>query len=695
MSIITEYPLWFSILCVFAGLAYAGALYFRDDFNKNYGAAIALLLGFFRFAAVTILAFLLLKPLIKTIDRTTEKPIIAICQDNSQSLVVGKDSSYYRGPYLAELQKLTDALDGEFEVRTFRFGDGVYDGIDSLNYSDPSTSFNEVFERISTNFSGRNLGAVIVASDGLYNKGSHPVYAFKKMNTSVFTLGLGDTTVYKDILIPDVSANRMAYLGNQFPMDIQVEAKKANGESATVTVTRKGNTLFSKSISFAGDHAFQSIPVMLQASEAGKQRYTVSVSRSTNEITYQNNTYDVFVDVIDSRQRILMLAYAPHPDLAAMRDAIESNESYKVDVALAHQFKGTLQDYDMVILHQLPAVGAAGAALVDDAVKRAIPTLFIWGSNTDYRAFNTLNTGFALNNYRNQSTDILGHGNKLFTPFTLDESWPDLMPQLPPLLVPFGDIQFGQGAQILSSQQVGQIKTNKPLISFLKTTEKKVGLIAGEGIWRWRIGAFQQYESHAMFDELITKIVQYLATKEDRSLFRVTTDNRFDENETIIFHAELYNDSYEPINQSEVGLVIRSEEGKEFNFAFSPQGDGYILRAGTLPPGNYSYTATAKTDRGNLTKSGEFSVVAIQLESSQTEANHQVMRQLAEENNGAFYTPNQMNELIEAIRNKKEIVSIQYEEKSLNDMIQLRWILFILIALLSMEWLLRKRSGTY
>ena len=76
MSIITEYPLWFSILCVFAGLAYAGALYFRDDFNKNYGAAIALLLGFFRFAAVTILAFLLLKPLIKTIDRTTEKPII-------------------------------------------------------------------------------------------------------------------------------------------------------------------------------------------------------------------------------------------------------------------------------------------------------------------------------------------------------------------------------------------------------------------------------------------------------------------------------------------------------------------------------------------------------------------------------------------------------------------------------------------
>jgi len=88
-------------------------------------------------------------------------------------------------------------------------------------------------------------------------------------------------------------------------------------------------------------------------------------------------------------------------------------------------------------------------------------------------------------------------------------------------------------------------------------------------------------------------------------------------------------------------------------------------------------------------------VVAIQLESSQTEANHQIMRQLAEENNGAFFTPNQMNDLILAIQNKKEIVSIQYEEKSLNDMIQLRWILFIILALLSMEWLLRKRSGTY
>lgn len=695
MSIITEYPIWFSILCVFAGLAYAGALYFRDDFNKNYGSVVALLLGFFRFAAVTILAFLLLKPLIKTITRTTEKPIIAICQDNSQSLIVGKDSSYYRGAYLNELQKLKDALSSEFEVRTYRFGDGVQEGIDSLRYSDPSTSFNEMFDLLSTNFSGRNLGAVIVASDGLYNKGSHPVYAFQKMNTNVFSIGLGDTTIYKDILIPDVSANRMAYLGNQFPMEIEVEAKKANGESATVTVTRKGNTVFSKSISFAGEHAFQSIPVMLQASEPGKQRYTVSITHAANEVTYLNNTYDVFVDVIDSQQRILLLAYAPHPDLAAIRDAIESNESYKVDVALAHQFKSNVQDYDMVMMHQLPAVGGAGMALVETASKLAIPTLFIWGSNTDYRAFNTLNTGFALNNYRNQSTDILGNGNEQFTPFHLDESWPSLMPQLPPLLVPFGDIQTGQGTQILSHQQVGQIKTNKPLIAFQKTTEKKVGLIAGEGIWRWRIGAFQQYESHAMFDELITKVVQYLATKEDRSLFRVQTDNRFDENETIIFHAELYNESYEPMNQSEVSLVIRSEDGKEFNFAFSPQGDGYILRAGTLPPGNYSYTATAKTSKGNLTKSGEFSVVAIQLESSQTEANHQIMRQLAEENNGAFFTPNQMNDLILAIQNKKEIVSIQYEEKSLNDMIQLRWILFIILALLSMEWLLRKRSGTY
>ena len=57
--------------------------------------------------------------------------------------------------------------------------------------------------------------------------------------------------------------------------------------------------------------------------------------------------------------------------------------------------------------------------------------------------------------------------------------------------------------------------------------------------------------------------------------------------------------------------------------------------------------------------------------------------------------PSQMQQLIEEIRNKKEIVSIAYENKELDELINFRWLAAVIILLLSTEWLLRKRAGTY
>ena len=91
------------IFCLLAGIVYAGALYFRDRFNRTYGTPLATALGVLRFACVTLISLFLLKPLIKTVDRTVEKPIIVIAQDNSQSLVVGADSGYYTNEYKNQL----------------------------------------------------------------------------------------------------------------------------------------------------------------------------------------------------------------------------------------------------------------------------------------------------------------------------------------------------------------------------------------------------------------------------------------------------------------------------------------------------------------------------------------------------------------------------------------------------------------
>jgi hypothetical protein len=695
MSIITQAPVWLIILCLLAGLVYAGALYFKDRFNRTYGQTLATLLGILRFVCVSLLALFLLKPLIKSIDRKVEKPVIVIAQDNSESLVVGKDSSYFKGSYNQSLNELIQKFGDDYEVRTYNFGDHVSEGIDSLQFNQKLTDFSGLLEEIYTRFSGRNLGAIVIASDGLYNKGNNPVYAYKKLNVPVYTIALGDTTIHRDALISNVAVNRLAYLGNKFPMEITIEGRKALGENATLTVSRKGNTLFSENIAFDKERYVRTFPLTLDANEIGLQKYSIHLSNINGEMTMVNNHKDVFIDVLDSRQKVLILAYTPHPDLNAIRDAITANESYKVDVQLAKDFNGELNAYSMIIFHQLPGAGSSGLSLVTTAMEQKIPSIFIWGSNTDFNAFNKLNLGYSLTNFMNNTTDIGGQFADDFALFTLDEKTTNMFKTMPPLTTPFGDYSFSPGVSALLYQQVGQIKTRKPLISFNKVNENKIGLIAGEGIWRWKLSAFQQFESHEVWNNFITKLIQYTAAKEDKSLFRVTGKNDFLENEPIVFDAEVYNQSYEPITNKEVAMRILSEEGKEYNYLFTLNGNRYRLNAGLLPTGNYSYEASVSGDAGILKEKGEFSVSPLQLEIVNTIADHRLLYQLAKDNNGEMVFPQNMNSLADMVKSKKEIVPISFENKTLNELINYKWILFLILALLCGEWLLRKRAGTY
>ncbi len=695
MSIITQAPAWLILMCLITGLAYAGALYFRDRFNRTYGKSLAALLGVLRFSCISLLAFFLLKPWIKSIDREVEKPVIVIAQDDSQSLVIGRDSTFYKGKYREDLQALVTQLQENYEVSTYRFGSSVHDGIDSLRFDEKLTDFSGLLDELYTRYSGRNLGAIVIASDGLYNKGSNPVYAYQKLNVPVYTVALGDTTIHRDILIADVAANRLAYLGNKFPMEITVEGRKANGETAVLSVTRKGKTLYSETISFSEERFFKTVSLSLDATETGLQKYSVQLTGINNEVTLANNHEDIFIDVLDSRQKVLILAYAPHPDLNAIREAITSNETYKVDVKMVKDFSGNISSYSLVIFHQLPAPGSNGASFITNALEQKIPSIFVWGNSTDFNAFNQLNLGYALNNYRNNSTDVSGYFADEFSLFTLEENVRGMFKTMPPLTLPFGDFSFSPGLTSMVYQQVGQIKTKKPLISFNKVNDTKIGLICGEGIWRWRMTAYQQFESHASFNEFITKIVQYSAAKEDKSLFRVSGKNDFQENEVITFDAELYNQSYEPINNREVTMRIFTDDSKEFSYVFSPNGNRYRLNAGQLPVGNYRYEASVHGEKEILKERGEFSVSPLQMELVNTIADHRLMYQLAMDNNGEMVYPQSMNTLAELIRNKKEIVPISYEHKQLNELINYKWLLALLLILLTGEWLLRKRAGTY
>jgi ribosomal protein L17 len=245
----------------------------------------------FRFLSVSILSFLLLSPLIKTVNREVEKPVIIVAQDNSQSLIIGKDSSFYRTEYKKKLQKLIDELGDKYEVRSYSFADKVKElgNTDSLKFNEKQTDISSLFDEIETRYSNRNVGAIILASDGLYNKGSNPVYTSSKIKIPVYTIALGDTTAKKDLILSKAEHNRIAYLGNKFPVEIEIDAKQFKGKTTTLTMSKGDINLFTQTVNISTDAYRTTIPVILEAKETGLQHYRIKLSPLPDEVSLANN----------------------------------------------------------------------------------------------------------------------------------------------------------------------------------------------------------------------------------------------------------------------------------------------------------------------------------------------------------------------------------------------------------------------
>ena len=677
------------MFCILAGAAYAAVLYFRDKKLSEVSLAVIRLMAVFRFMSITLLSFLLLSPLIKTIKRTVEKPVVVIAQDNSESLVAGKDSAFYKKEYKEKLQKLINELGDKYEVRTFSFADKIQEiqDLNPIDFKDKKTSLSALFDDLDTRYSNRNLGAVIMATDGLYNNGSSPVYASDKIKAPIYTIALGDTTVKKDIILLKTDHNRIVYLGNDFPVEVVVNAKQLKGKSTTLTISKDKTTLFTQVINFNSDAFIQTVPVFLQAKETGLQHYKVKLSSLPEEMTTANNVNDLFIDVLDARQKILILAEGPHPDVAALKGSIEKNQNYEVESYTLEGFDQSLKKYDLVILFQLPGARNPIQKIRTDLAAAGTPLWIFTGGNQVVREDLSVNEV----QRTNECEPVLEQN---FPLFTLSDEFRKGVGDFPVVTCPFGNINAGTST-VLFYQRIGSVQTKTPLMTFNANTENKTAIFYGEGIWRWRLQDFAAHGNHNLMDEFISKTVQYLSLKTDKSFFRVKGKNNFPENEPVELEAEVYNESYELINTPDVNIVITDASNKKYPYAFSKTSNAYRLNAGVLPVGEYTYEARVKVGEKLYTQKGQFSVSALQIELTNTVADHQLLYRISRDHGGEMVHPSDLDKIAQKLQSRDDVKSVSYSEKKLDDLLNLKWIFFVLLALLSAEWFMRKRNGVY
>lgn len=687
-EIITQYSLWFVPLCLAAGVLFAYLLYRTSPKNDELAKPVKWFLFSSRTLLIATLAFFLLNPLIKKMVNEKEKPIILIAQDNSSSLLNAKDSASVKNEFVKALRTVANDLSEKYDVKFYRF-DSKTELNDTINFKGKETDYSSLFTEIENNYTNRNVGALILASDGLYNKGSNPVYGAEKLKFPVYTIALGDTTTLKDALVKKVDHNDVAYLGNKFPVEVTVDARKLQGKESVLTISKQGKKVGEQRIVFNAADFTKTYNFLLDADKPGVQKFMVSLAPVAEEQNKLNNSQPFVIEVIDNREKIAIISGAPHPDVAAIKESIEENQNYEVETFLASEFNTSVKPYSLVILNQLQVSSPAGTKIMND----------LTANNTSYFLVSAYGgdkiPGVNVQAMNLKYNDAEAIVNKSFSLFTVSDEFKKYAKEFPAVKSILGNYSIANSATIFMTQRIGVVETENPLLLFNTNGEQKSGVFLGDGLWRWKLRDFADHENHDLFNELISKIVQYLSVKADKSFFRVKTRKVINENEEVELEAEVYNNSYELITEPEVTIVITNESDKKFNYTFSKTGLGYRLNVGILPPGEYSYKATTNNGTKAQEQRGFFTVKEIVAEKINAVADHKLLQQLSTKSNGKLFYSNQLTQLKDLLANSENIKTITYSHKDVKDLIDIKTIFFILLALLSLEWFIRKRNGLY
>lgn len=668
-----EYSGWWIPLILLVAAALAYWLYAKK--NVPWSKTQNWLLATIRFLAITFLLLLLLSPSIRKVINRVEKPIIAIALDNSQSVLA-------RGTEEVDLMQKISSLEEELKDDGLEVSIVSFD--DSLNFKTPTTNLSELIKKTDEKFDEENLVGLVLATDGIYNRGSSPFY--KNYLSPVFTLGMGDTIPPTDLSISRTLYNKVTFKGNETPIRLEISQSGYDNQEVSVQLRDKGNLVEEQKVRLR--NPIQELEFITKSEEEGLRHLVASISQLSNESTLENNRSNIFMEVIDGRQKVLIVANAPHPDIKAIRSTLAETGNYQADVYIPsiHPDKPS-EIYDVVIFH------GAFTSGINFKPKENPGIWYILNNESSITSINKELSYISIERRGSQPDKVFGSFNQAFSKFKIEDV--SAFEEYPPIEVPFGDYSITGPTEILMYQKLGSVKTQKPLMAVYDDGSQKSAILAGQNIWRWKLQEAAINGNSDQFKNLITKTVQFLSVKNDKKQFRFSVrKNNFSDNEPVVFDAEVYNDIYERIYENNISITITSEDGQPQNFNFTDSEFLSSFKSPILQPGIYRFQASVQVGNKTLTDQGEFSVQNINPEFLNLTADHRLLKNLSIKTGGAYAHLDNIDELIDEIK-QRDFKSIIKSEEDIIPLYRAWWWYLIIFMLFSTEWFLRKYWGGY
>ena len=637
------------------------------------------LLAFLRFISVFSLLLLIINPVVSRKIVETNKIPLAIVADNSRSISELKATT--DALKLVETLNSNSALKEKFEIQSYTFDDTFIAG-KSLDFKGNQSNIHDV----AVNLKQLNKNAfypVVLITDGNQTIGNDYVYGFHE-STSVFPVVLGDTTTTFDLKINQLNANKYAFLKNKFPVEVFLQYNGNKSVSTTFSIEKNGKKVSSQTVNFDAKNKVQSVQILLEADRVGLQKYKAVLSSSVKEKNSYNNTKNFAVEVLDQKKEIAIVSDISHPDIGAIKRAIESNAQRKVTIVKPNEISD-LKKYNVLILYQ----PTASFKKLFEANKNVnINTFIVTGMATDFNLLNQMQSdlAFKLTNKKEDFTASFVSDFNLFAQTDIQFS------QFPPLENPFGKITEKESVNTLLKAKVNGIEIGNPILTFSEKGSNRNAYLLGENSWKWRMESFVLNQSYEKYDLFMDKIIQYLSTNSAKKSLLVEHESFYNSGETIEIFAQYFNKSYELEENANLSITLTNKNTKSTkNYNFSKANNGYQAIFDGLTPGNYAFQVKETTS--NASYNGTFEVLDFDVEKQFVNPDVSKLQQLANQNNGEIIYPNQIEKLFQKLLQKDTYLPVEQTIIKNSPLIDSLWLLVIIVVSLSTEWFIRKYNG--
>jgi uncharacterized membrane protein len=299
----------------------------------------AVLLGL-RIAALALVVLAVMHPVLVVSEAVPQRNVVGVLVDDSRSMRISDLNGTTRADAVRHLlgsrdSSLYAALAEKFVVRLFRFsgngervaqlGDLTYDGV--------RTQLGPALEAARQELTGVPLSGLVLVSDGADNsQGSltDAVLSLGARHVPVFTVGVGRERFTKDIEVSRVEAPRSVLQGASLVVDVMVAQRGYSGDKVQLIVEDGGRIVSTQSVTLSGDGEAVPVRVRVPTNEPGARVLTFRIPAQPGEMVAQNNTQQTIVNVSERREKILYIEGEPRWEMKFMRYAVRDDKNLQI-----------------------------------------------------------------------------------------------------------------------------------------------------------------------------------------------------------------------------------------------------------------------------------------------------------------------------------------------------------------------------